>query len=114
MNYMWADTLQLAERGHLLRPHPEHALVHRVGRRGQLAAQVEQLVLQPAQHLVEPAVPAAALLPLRIEHASQPDHRVQLVDGAVRLDARRVLGHATAAYQRGLATPATRALLGAA
>src|SRR5262245_37733701 len=83
------DPLEL---GHLALAHPEHPLVRGVGGRGQLAAEVEELVLHLAQRGIEPLVTLAArpadLHPFRVEHAGQPHHRVQLVDGAVGDDAR--------------------------
>jgi len=97
---------QLLERGHLGRAHAEHALVERLARGGQLAPQVEELVLDAAQDLVEPTVLLAALELRRVEGAREADDRVQLVDGAVGLDPRRVLGHAAPAHEGGLAAVA--------
>jgi len=84
----------------------------RPGRR-QLAAEIEELILDLLQHLVQPAVALAAGAtsrhPLRVEHAREPDRRVEFVDGAVRRDARRVLRHAPAAHERRLtAVPRAR------
>src|SRR5439155_11360202 len=75
-------------------------------RRGQLAAEVEQLVLDLPENLVEPAVVLALGETLLVERADDAHDRVQLVDRPVGDDARRVLGHALAADQRGLATVA--------
>ena len=89
---------------------PEHAFVFRVGRRGRLAADVEELVLDLAQRGVEPlvllAAGAARFHALGVEDAHEADDGVQLVHGAVGHDARRVLGHALAADQAGLAAVA--------
>jgi hypothetical protein len=93
---------QLLERRHLGGADSEHALVGGVGRRGQLAAQVEELVLESSEHAVQPGGGIALLPPLGGEDAGQPDDGVQLVDGAVGLDPRGVLGDAAAADQRGV------------
>jgi hypothetical protein len=103
---MKAMVHQVLERGHLGLADLEHPFVLGARRRGQLAAEVEQLVLDPAQRLVEPAVMLALGEPLLVERADEPDDGVQLVDGAVRADARRVLGHAPAPDQSGLAAVA--------
>jgi hypothetical protein len=84
----------------------------RVGRRGQLAAHVEELVLDLAQRGVEPDVfllpGTAALHALGVEDAHEADDGVQLVHGAVGHDAGRVLRDALAANQAGLAAIAER------
>src|SRR3989454_514546 len=79
--------------------HPMHALVDRVIGRGQLAAQVEELVLDPTKDPVEPAVRLALLQALCIKDPCETDDGVELVDGAVGLDARRVLGDAAPAHE---------------
>src|SRR5213078_2300361 len=94
------------ERRDLRLAHLEHPLVLRLRRRGELAAEVEQLVLDSPQHLVEPAVVLALGQTLRVERADEADDRVQLVDRPVGDDPRRVLGHALAAHQPGLAVVA--------
>ena len=81
----------------------EHSFVDGVGWRGQLAPQVEELVLDLSQHFVEPAVALALVEPLGVEHAHQADDGVELVDRAVGHDARRVLRDPLAADQGGLA-----------
>src|SRR5215469_12798259 len=83
--------------------HPEHAFVLRVRRGGELAAEVEQLVLQSAQDFVEPSVFVAARELLGVEDPGQSDDRVQLIDGAVGLDARGILRHAPPPYEGGIA-----------
>src|SRR3989449_596190 len=88
---------------HLAFADSEHALVDGVGRRRQLAAEVEELVLDLSQDFVEPAVPFALGEPLGVEDPHEPDDGVQLVDRAVGDDARRVLRDALAADQGGLA-----------
>src|SRR5215831_12128863 len=94
---------QLLELLHLALADLEHPFVLGVARRRELAAQIEELVLDLSQDLVEPAVPLALVEPLGVEDAHQADDGVQLVDGAVRYDARRVLRDPLAADQRGLA-----------
>src|SRR5712691_13279194 len=71
------------ERSDLLGADLEHALVFGVRRRGQLAAEVEQLVLDAAERFVEPPMVLALGQALLVERAHEPHHRVQLVDGAV-------------------------------
>src|SRR5262249_55648923 len=94
---------QALERGHLGLTDPEHALVPGVGGRGQLADEIEQLVLDLPEHLVEPAMVLALLEAFLVERPDEPDDRIQLVDGPVGLDARRILRHAPAADQTGIA-----------
>src|SRR5207247_355006 len=77
--------------------YPVHALVHGLLGRGQLAAEVEELVLEPPEDLVEPAMPLGLGEPLLVEDSGEAEDRIQLVEAAVRLDPRRVLGHARAA-----------------
>src|SRR5438132_1381766 len=67
------------------------------------ATEIEELVLDLPQHLVEPAMPLPFVEPLGVEDPHQADDGVQLVDGAVGDDARRVLGDPLAADQGGLA-----------
>ena len=83
--------------------HPMHALVDRVIGRSQLATQVEELVLDLTKDPVEPSVRLALLQALRVEDPREPDDGVELVDGAVGLDAWRVLGDAAPAHERGIA-----------
>src|SRR5262249_53676310 len=103
LEVLLAPVHQALQRGDLALADPEHALVRRVGGRGQLAAEVEQLVLDPPEDLVEPPVGLAGAELLGVEHAGQPDDGVELVERAVGLDARGVLGDAAAAHQGGLA-----------
>src|SRR5262249_36593253 len=72
---------------HLALAHAEHPLVDRLGRRRELAPEVEQLVLDLPEDLVEPAVPLALADALRVEHPGQADDGVQLVDRAIGDDA---------------------------
>src|SRR5206468_2163587 len=88
---------------HLAFAHSEHALVDGVGRRRQLAAEVEELVLDLPEDFVEPAVALALADPLGVEDPHQADDRVQLIDRAVGDDARRVLRDSLPADPGGLA-----------
>src|SRR5438445_790032 len=88
---------------HLAFAHSEHALVDGVGRRRQLAAEVEELVLDLPEDFVEPAVALTLADPLGVEDPHQADDRVQLIDRAVGDDARRVLRDSLPADQGGLA-----------
>src|SRR4030095_10413499 len=56
LEILLAPVHELLERLHLGFADPVHAFVDRVLGRGQLAAEVEQLVLEAAEHFVEPAV----------------------------------------------------------
>src|SRR5260370_27468092 len=73
---------------------------------GHPAGEVERLVRNPARSLVESAVILALREPLLVERADEPDDGVQLVDGPVCADARRVLGHAPASDEPRLAAVA--------
>jgi hypothetical protein len=75
-------------------PRPRGAALGRVVGRRQLAAQVEQLVLDLAEDVVEPARRLALLEALRVEDAREADNRVELVDRAVGLDAGASFGRA--------------------
>ena len=88
------------ERAHVVGTDFEHARVLGVRRRRQLAAEVEQLVLDPFEDLLEP-VARGARRRVGVEAARQTDDGVELVDLAVALDAGRVLRHARAADQGG-------------
>src|SRR5215468_7316264 len=68
-----APVHELLERFHLGLADPVHALVDGIRGRGQLAAEVEQLVLDAAQHLVEPAVVLALLELLGVEDPRKTD-----------------------------------------
>ena len=63
-------------------------------RRAQIGAEVEEVVLNAAEHLVGRRIGVKP---------RDPDGRVGLVDGAVSGDTQRVLGHASAVAERGLA-----------
>jgi hypothetical protein len=78
--------LGILEGGHLLLAQRKHALVAGVAGCGELAADVEELVLKLAEDLVQLAVGLAALELLGIEDTGEADDRVELVDGAVGLD----------------------------
>src|SRR5215475_3212212 len=84
---------------HLPLAHAEHAFIDGFGWRRQLAAEVEQLILDLAEDLVEPAVTLALVDALRVEDADQADDGIQLVDRAVGDDSRRVLRDSLAADQ---------------
>ena len=70
--------------------------------RAEIGAEIEQVVLDAAQHGVGFGEVRAAQRRAGDGAARQADHRVGLVDRAVGLDARIVLGHALAAAERGL------------
>src|SRR5580658_4270852 len=79
-----------------------HPFVLAAGRRRELAAHVEQLVLDAPQRLrVRIEIGAELVAILRQPGAHDSDDRIQLVDSAVGLQAQAVLGHALAADQRG-------------
>src|SRR5437879_8153073 len=56
----------------------EHAFVLGARRRGQLAAEIEQLVLDLAEDFVEPAMVFALVEALLVERPDEPDDRIQL------------------------------------
>jgi len=60
----------------------------------QIGAEIEEIVLNAAKHLVGRRVGVKP---------GDPDSRVRLVDGAVSRNTERVLGHAFAVAERGLA-----------
>ncbi len=87
---------------HLLVADADHAVPLGIRRRGELAAEVEELVL----HLAENRVEARGDRRFRrrvVERAHDAEDRVQLVDGAVALDPRVVLGDTLAADEMRLA-----------
>src|SRR5438094_963288 len=73
-----APVHQILELLHLALAHPEHPLVRGVGWRRQLAAEVEELVLDLPQHLVEPPVPLALGEALGVDDQRQADRRAQV------------------------------------
>ena len=79
---------QLFEPLHLRLGEVEHAFVLGTGRRRELAAEIEELVLDLLQHVVEPAVVLAVGEALLVERADDADDGVQLVHRPVRFDAR--------------------------
>src|SRR5690348_14595355 len=81
---------RLLEGLHLGGADPEHPRLECVGRGRELAPEIEELVLEMAQDVVE----LAGLLRARrgpVHRAHDADGGVQLVDGAVRVDARAIL-----------------------
>src|SRR4029453_13717103 len=89
LEILLAAVHELLERLPLGLPAAGQALLGGVARRGQLAAEVEELVLETAKHFIEPAVVLALLELLGIEDPREPDDGVELVDGAVGLDPER-------------------------
>ena len=79
-----------------------HARLKKFRRCRQLAADIEKLILNPAQNLVEESMPLAGFEAFFVKHPRQADYRVELVDGAVSVDARRIFGDALAADERGI------------
>src|SRR5262249_26819889 len=67
--------------------------------RAQVCAEVEQVVLDPAEHRVDLRIRAGV-------EAREADHGVELVDGAVRRDAHMVFAPPLAAAERGRAVVA--------
>src|SRR5262249_9004991 len=83
------------------RRHLVHAVVFAVGRGGELRADVEQLVLNPAQHLrVSLELIAELRAELRQIGAHDADYRVKLVNRTVGLEPRAIFRYALAADQR--------------
>src|SRR5437867_1952904 len=78
------------------------------GRRRELATEVEELVLQPAEDVVELAARGGVRVVRRelglVGGARHADRGVQLVDGAVGFDPRAVFSDPLAADEVGLAT----------
>src|SRR5262249_44263796 len=91
------------ERRHLGRTDAKHLGPAGRWRRGELRAQVEELALEVAQDAVQLATGRRAIDLRRVEGAGDADRGIELVHGAVRLDARRVLVRSLAADEVGLA-----------
>ena len=92
-----------------LRGHDAQRLLAALGLalgRAEIGAEIEQVVLDARQHGVGFGIVLPAQRCAADGAARQADHRVGLVDGAVGLDPRIVLGHALAAAERGLAAVA--------
>src|ERR1700730_13839044 len=92
----------LLELPDLALPHPVHPLVFTLGWGREFAANVEQFVLDAAQHLGIPFVVGTETFAV-LSHvgAYDTDDRVQLVDGPIRLEPCTFLGNARTADQRG-------------
>ena len=86
---------------HLRLAHAEAAGRRRRGRRRELATEVEELVLQPAEDVVELAARGGVRVVRRelglVGGARHADRGVQLVDGAVGFDPRAVFSDPLAA-----------------
>ena len=72
------------------------------GQRREQRAEVEQLVLRALEQAVDARLGAVRAGFLAVGPAHQSEDRVELVDGAVGFDARRILGDHLAADQGGL------------
>ena len=83
---------------HFLETRDVGVIDHRHARNAQLAAEIEQIVLRLRQHFADAVGDIAG------QHDA--DRAVELVDGAVRGDARRILGHARAVAEAGRAVVA--------
>src|SRR5438309_3448213 len=70
-----APVHELLELLHLALADAKHPFVGGVGWRGQLAAEIEELVLDLPQHLVEPAMPLPFVEPLGVEDPHQAEDR---------------------------------------
>jgi len=79
--------------------HPIHALPSRLGGRGQIRTDVEQIVLDPLQTRVDLACGLAT--GLLVLHPNDPEDGVEFVYGSVGLDSGVILGNLSAANQIG-------------
>src|SRR5438309_10952174 len=77
-----APVHELLELLHLALADAKHPFVGGIGWRAQLAAEIEELVLDLPQDLVKPAMSLPLDEPLGVDDAHQADNGVERVDGA--------------------------------